>query len=111
MRCALSSLVIVAGCGATAAPPPPPAMLPVMSAGPELAAPASPTASAPPAAPLPDAVREIQKAAPRGFAIVRSLTDEVGPRLAGSPGDKAAVAWALRALAAEGLTDVRAEKV
>ena len=43
--------------------------------------------------------------------IVQSLTDEVGPRLAGSPGDKAAVAWALRALRFEGLSNVHAEPV
>ena len=43
--------------------------------------------------------------------IVRSLTDAAGPRSAGSPGDAAAVAWALGALKARGFANVRAEKV
>lgn len=45
------------------------------------------------------------------YDVVRSLTDEAGPRLAGSPGDKAGVAWALSALRAAGLSRVHAEKV
>ncbi|HEY8038154.1 MAG TPA: M20/M25/M40 family metallo-hydrolase [Polyangiaceae bacterium] len=44
-------------------------------------------------------------------AFVRSLCDEVGPRLAGSPGDRAAVAWALRTMQGMGLANVHAEKV
>ncbi len=47
----------------------------------------------------------------RAFELVRSLVDEVGPRLAGSKGDKAAVAWALRTMKDQGLANVRAEKV
>jgi carboxypeptidase Q len=43
--------------------------------------------------------------------IVRSLSDEVGPRLAGSAGDARAVAWGLRTLRAMGLSNVRAEPV
>ncbi len=42
---------------------------------------------------------------------VRDLTDLAGPRLAGSPGDRAAVAVALRMLEAQGFKNVRAEKV
>lgn len=45
------------------------------------------------------------------YEIVRSLTTEVGPRLAGSPGDRAAVAWGLARLEALGFENVRAEKV
>lgn len=45
------------------------------------------------------------------YAVARSLTDEVGPRLAGSPGDARAVAWALAAMRAAGLANVRAEPV
>ncbi|MEP6769773.1 MAG: M20/M25/M40 family metallo-hydrolase [Acidobacteriota bacterium] len=41
----------------------------------------------------------------------RSLTDRVGPRPAGSEGDRAAVAWALAAMKSAGLSRVRAEKV
>lgn len=40
-----------------------------------------------------------------------SLTDEVGPRLAGSPGDAAAIAWGLRTMKELGLANVRAEPV
>jgi len=45
------------------------------------------------------------------YELVRSLTTEVGPRLAGSPGDAAAVAWALDKLKALGFSNVRAEPV
>lgn len=43
--------------------------------------------------------------------LLESLTTEVGPRFAGSPGDRAAVAWALEKLEALGLDNVRAEPV
>jgi carboxypeptidase Q len=43
--------------------------------------------------------------------IVRSLTFEVGPRSAGSAGDRAAVEWALRTLTRLGFENVHAEKV
>ena len=39
--------------------------------------------------------------------LVESLTTEVGPRPAGSPGDKAAVAWALREMQRLGFANVR----
>jgi carboxypeptidase Q len=42
---------------------------------------------------------------------VRGLTDEVGPRLSGSPGDTASIAWALASLKALGFSNVHAEKV
>lgn len=45
------------------------------------------------------------------MAIVRSLADEVGPRLAGSAGDSLAVAWAQRTMRGLGFADVRAEPV
>ena len=47
----------------------------------------------------------------RAFGFVRSLSDEVGPRMAGSPGDAAAVAWGLRTMKELGLADVHAEPV
>lgn len=47
----------------------------------------------------------------RAFATVSSLTTEVGNRLAGSSGDRAAVAWALLKLKELGFDNVRAEKV
>ncbi|MDX1443914.1 MAG: M20/M25/M40 family metallo-hydrolase, partial [Gammaproteobacteria bacterium] len=43
--------------------------------------------------------------------ILASLTTEVGPRFAGTDGDKAAVAWALRTLKNLGFENVRAEPV
>jgi len=42
---------------------------------------------------------------------VRELTDRAGPRLAGSPGDRAAVAVALEMLKAQGFSNVHAEPV
>jgi carboxypeptidase Q len=45
------------------------------------------------------------------YAIVRSLSDEVGPRPAGSPGDRAAVAWATRTMQGLGLSNVHTEAV
>lgn len=42
------------------------------------------------------------------FALVRSLTTEVGPRFAGTPGDRAAVEWAVRTMQEIGLENVRA---
>ncbi len=57
------------------------------------------------------ALREKALEGTGAYELVRSLTVEVGPRLAGSAGDKAAVAWALAKLRALGFDDVRAEPV
>jgi carboxypeptidase Q len=79
------------------------------------------SAAAPPsstAAPLPaepkgpsQALREEVRRSSRAYETVRSLVDAAGPRLAGSPGSHAAVAWGLRTLREAGLDDVRAEPV
>jgi len=45
------------------------------------------------------------------YEIVESLTMEVGPRPAGSAGDRAAVAWAVETLTELGFDDVRTEAV
>jgi hypothetical protein len=45
------------------------------------------------------------------YSIAQSLTAEVGPRSAGSEGDRAAVAWALGRMQDIGLANVRAESV
>jgi carboxypeptidase Q len=45
------------------------------------------------------------------FEIVRSLTTEVGPRFAGTPGDRAAVKWAVGKMQEIGLQNVRTEPV
>lgn len=47
----------------------------------------------------------------RATEWVRRLTDEVGPRLAGTPGDRAAVAWSLALFRELGFSNVRAEEV
>jgi hypothetical protein len=47
----------------------------------------------------------------RAHEIVSSLTTEVGPRLAGSPGDRAAVAWAVAKLKSLGYENVRTQEV
>ncbi|MBV8199568.1 MAG: M20/M25/M40 family metallo-hydrolase, partial [Acidobacteria bacterium] len=47
----------------------------------------------------------------KAFSLVSSLTTEVGPRLAGSAGDRLAVAWAVRTLKSLGFSNVHAEKV
>jgi hypothetical protein len=57
------------------------------------------------------ALRERALADDTAYDLVRSLTTEVGPRLAGTPGDAAAVAWALKALKSLGFSNVRAEPV
>jgi Zn-dependent M28 family amino/carboxypeptidase len=45
------------------------------------------------------------------YELLRSLTSRVGPRFAGTPGDSAAVAWALANLRRLGFRNVRAEPV
>jgi carboxypeptidase Q len=45
------------------------------------------------------------------YQLVEALTTEVGPRLAGSAGDKAAVAWAKRELQRLGFANVRTPEV
>lgn len=45
------------------------------------------------------------------YAHVEGLTDAAGPRLAGSPGDRLAVAWALARMRELGFSSVRAEPV
>lgn len=70
-------------------------------------------AGARPAQPPPDVpARLLGAALVEGRALERlaELTDTVGPRLTGSPGADAAVAWALRTLRADGL-DAWAEPV
>lgn len=47
----------------------------------------------------------------KAYDIVQSLTTEVGPRLAGTTGDTAAVAWALTTLKDLGFSNVHAEPV
>jgi hypothetical protein len=73
---------------------------------------ASPTPAIPPeirrAA---EALREKGFAGTRATEWVKSLIDTAGPRLTGSPGDKASIAWGLATLKALGFTNVRAEKV
>ncbi len=58
-----------------------------------------------------EALREKAFAGTRAAEWVRGLTDEVGPRLSGSPQDAIGVAWALAKLKELGFSNVHAEKV
>jgi carboxypeptidase Q len=123
----LSTTLVIAAAVGCASPPNPSSLAPARASStadaPPLATPSAsalasaPAASAAPAAtvaPIPDDIVALQKiaaASSHAYEIVRSLTDEVGPRLAGSSGDKRAVAWALRTLSANGFANVHTEKV
>src|SRR5262245_45410153 len=52
-----------------------------------------PSVAKAPSDPMADKLQMLARTESRAFEWVRSLVDEAGPRLAGSPGDKAAVAW------------------
>ena len=56
-------------------------------------------------------LRDRALAGSRAADHVRSLTDQVGPRLSGSEGDEKAVTWCLSTMKSLGLTGVRAEAV
>jgi hypothetical protein len=56
-------------------------------------------------------LREKALAGSQAARWVQQLTDQVGPRITGSPGDAAAVRWALATLPIQGFHNVRAEKV
>ncbi len=58
-----------------------------------------------------ESLRETAFAGSRASEWIRSLIDQSGPRLSGSPGDRASVAWGLETLKALGFAKVRAEKV
>jgi carboxypeptidase Q len=57
------------------------------------------------------ALREKAFSGTRAAEWAQSLADEVGPRAAGSDGDRRAVAWGLAKMKALGLSNVRAERV
>ncbi|MBK6465419.1 MAG: M20/M25/M40 family metallo-hydrolase [Myxococcales bacterium] len=83
MRAVPVAALWLAACAAPAVPPPsPPSLSPAPAAPPTLA-----------------------------YTLARSLSTEVGPRLAGSANDARAVAWATRTLAELGFASVRAEPV
>ena len=56
-------------------------------------------------------LREKAFSGTRAAEWAQSLADEVGPRPAGSEGDRAAIAWAVAKMKALGLSNVRAERV
>ena len=92
-------------------------LLVAIAAQPRLAL-AAPAAAPAAAAPFTDAqleearlIRERALEDDTGYETLRSLTREVGPRFAGSPGDARAVEWALARLRALGLKNVHAEPV
>jgi carboxypeptidase Q len=61
--------------------------------------------------PIVDKLQSLARSESRAYDLVRSLVDEAGSRLSGSPGDKAAVIWGVRTMKELGLQNVRAEKV
>jgi hypothetical protein len=121
MRRLLLALCALAACATPPAVPPPAATIPVAPVNAYADADANANTNAYAHAHayangvvLPPAIAELQKRAltsSHAFDFVRSLTDEVGPRMSGSPGDKAAVAWGLRTMTSAGLANVHAEKV
>ncbi|MBB5208916.1 hypothetical protein HNQ52_002466 [Chiayiivirga flava] len=56
-------------------------------------------------------LRETALAGSGAYALVESLTTEVGPRMAGTPGDVAAVAWAKAAFERNGFDTVSTQPV
>lgn len=112
------ALTTTAGCSAPPHPPnsihgsPPAPIAMTPPSRPEPTAPAQIAADPPaPSAGTVEALRDAVLSSSQAWETTRSLVDEVGPRFAGSPGDRAAVAWAQRTLTAHGLQNVRAEKV
>jgi len=76
------------------------------------AAPQPKTAPPPPETPSPATkLRDAVLKSSRAHEFTRELADRIGPRLAGSPGDARAVAWAKAAMENLGLRDVRTEPV
>ncbi|MFT3776324.1 MAG: M20/M25/M40 family metallo-hydrolase [Minicystis sp.] len=70
----------------------------------------SATGNAPPSAEV-KALRDSVVRSSQAYELVRSLTDEAGPRLSGSSGGKVAIAWGERTLKEVGLTRVHTEPV
>lgn len=95
MRVSLCLALVLLGCAAPAVPQPPASVASIPS---EIVSTAS-------------ALRDGAMEGTRAYEIVRSLTFETGPRLAGSPGDRAGVEWGVRTLKELGFRNVRAETV
>jgi carboxypeptidase Q len=70
-----------------------------------------PTVLAPEVRRIAESLRESAFSGTRASEWVRGLLDTAGPRLSGSPGDKAAIAWSLATLKTLGFANVHAEKV
>ena len=58
-----------------------------------------------------ESLREMAFSGTHASEWIRSLVDHSGPRLSGSPGDRASVAWGLETLKTLGFAKVHAEKV
>lgn len=56
-------------------------------------------------------VREIAQRSDESYQILEELTNEVGPRFAGTAGDRAGVEWAVQKLQQLGFTNVRTQTV
>src|SRR5690349_12614329 len=71
-----------------------------------------PNVATPPEPPSPATrLRDAIVKSSRAHEFTRELADRIGPRLAGSPGDARAVAWAKSTMEGLGLRDVRTEPV
>ncbi len=102
------SLLVMTACAATPSPEPKRAE----TTRAEQVAP--PPVATPARSSLDETVRALQASAlasTKAEETVRSLTSEVGARIAGGPKDAIAVAWAKRAMEGRGLTRVHAEPV
>lgn len=104
----LLACLALAACTPTSAAPPP-------AASAAVTAPLPPSGSAAVEAPEAPTVgkrlRETTLRTSVALDTVKSLVDEASPRLSGSPGGKAALGWAQKAMESAGLAKVRAEPV
>ena len=108
-RTALAAILAHLAAGALAAGAPPAAVPPDPAPGATAGAAGEP---APPAPALAEAAARIRAAALAGDGAwnrLAWLTDRIGPRLSGSPGAEAAVAWALEEFRRDGLANVHPE--
>lgn len=93
LRALLIALSVTAAAAAAAAEPQPPEVPPLSVQALQIAA----------------TLRDQHVETGAAYAIVESLTTEVGPRMAGTDGDARAVAWAQRKFEALGFDEVRIE--
>lgn len=104
------AIALFAGCGHLPQTAPPVVLRPVPSAA-SPPAPGAATASGDSTADDAEELMSDSDGPAHALDALKTLTDEVGPRLAGTPADAAAVAWAEQTMAALGLEHVHREPV